>query len=115
MKQSTAHTLLQKSFTMVMAAMVFMLAAFVPINRELDQTLRTQEQSLLSDASFSSLPDFAPVPEPLPKLQVLFFALPALIAMLVALTAPEIQSYRAVFQQFFISKINFVFVSTLAP
>ncbi len=98
-----------------MAVLVFVLAVFVPSYSDHGQAYKSQEKSLVADATFSNAPNLSQAPEPLPKLNVLFFALPKLWAMLVALNAPELQEYKTVFLQFFIQKINFVFVSTQAP
>lgn len=114
-KQAPALTTIQKAFTFVMAALVLALALFYPLQSEAFTKKTTTTDTTLSSASYSDIPDLTPAPDPLPKINVLFFALPKLWAMVMLLLAPEIQEYRAVFEQLFIRKIQFVFVSTLAP
>jgi hypothetical protein len=115
-KQAPALTPVQKAFTLVMAALVLALALFYPLQAEaIGKKASALNDTTLSSVSYADIPDLTSAPEPLPKLSVLFFALPKLWAMLVAILATEIREYKAVFQQLFIQKIQFVFVSTLAP
>ena len=100
----------------MMALMVFVLAVFVPAGASAAEKKLSPEQKTISNAAFySDAPDLSLAPEPLPKLNVLFFALPRLWALMLAFLTPDVQTYKAVSQQFFIQKINFVFVSSLAP
>lgn len=116
MKKLSVHTSIQKALALLMAAFVLLLAVMLPFNAQADERPLSQEQSFILDASsYTDAPDFSLLPEPLPKLTVLFFLLPKLWAMVLELISAQIREYRAVFLQFFIQKINFVFVSTLAP
>lgn len=108
-------SLLQKAFTLVMAAMVLTLALFYPLQAEAIAKKSSLSQNTVSHVSYSDAPDLTPAPESRSIITVVFFALPKVWALMLAVLSPEIQGYRAVFEQFFIRKINFVFVSTLAP
>ncbi|AHM62908.1 hypothetical protein D770_23315 [Flammeovirgaceae bacterium 311] len=114
-KQKMVPSLLQKAFTLVMAALVLSLALFYPVQAEAITKKVSAAESTISNASYSVAPNFSPAPGPLPKVTLLLFALPKLWALFLAFLSPEIQEYKAVFQQLFIRKINFVFISTLAP
>jgi hypothetical protein len=115
MKQRTTPSLLQKAFMLVMAAMVLSLALFYPLQAEEIAKKSSPTETTISNVSYSNAPDLTPAPEPRLVVPVLFFALPKVWALIQAALSPDIQEYRASFEQLFIPKINFVFVSTLAP
>lgn len=115
MKRLSKINAMQKAFTMVMAALVFILAVFVPLHSSAVVSKANQDQSILTDATYNNAPDLIPVPEPLPKLSAVLFALPKAWAMVLVLVSPQIKAYKAAFEQSFVQKICFVFVSTQAP
>lgn len=116
MKELSAHTTTQKALALLMAAFVLVLAVLLPVYSQANERTLGQEHSIILDASaYTDAPDLSLLPESQPRLALLFFALPRLWAMVQELLAPEIREYRAVFLQFFLQKINFIFVSTLAP
>lgn len=113
---------MQKAFALLMAAFVLLLAVIIPVHAQADEHISGPEQGLRQDASsfqdaslYTKVPYLSLMPEPFPKPAVFFFALPRLWDVLLELLAPQIREYRAVFLQFFLQKINFVFVSTQAP
>lgn len=115
MKQSKTPNLLQRAFMLVMAAMVLSLALFYPLQAEAIAKKASPTETTISNVSYSSAPDLTPAPEPRLVAPVLFFALPKVWALLVSILSPEIPEYQAALDQLFIRKINFVFISTLAP
>lgn len=100
---------------MLMAMLVLALSLFSPLHETPIAKKGFDAESTISGVSYSDIPDLTPTPEPLPKLSVLFFALPKFWAIVMAVLAPEIREYRATYKQLFIRNIQFVFVSTLAP
>lgn len=98
-----------------MACLVFVLTMFFS---HADQTADfdlSKEQQTVSNASLSKAPELSTAPEPLLKINTLFFSLSKLWSWVLDVLAPGRSELRTVFQQLFVQKINFIFVSTLAP
>lgn len=115
MKQSSGLTPLQKSISLLMACLVFVLSLFFAHPEKAPDAEPDQEQTSVSNASFGKAPEISTAPEPLAKINTLFFSLSKLWYWILEVLAPKTPVFKTVYKQFFVQKINFVFVSTLAP
>ena len=115
MKQPSGLTPLQKSFSLLMACLVLVLTLFFSHAGQASSPELDKEQHTVSNASFGKAPELSTAPEPLAKISTLFFSLSKLWSWVLNMLAPKTLVLKGVHEQFFIQKINFIFVSTLAP
>ena len=106
---------MQKSFSLLMACLVFVLSLFFAHPGGASDYELDQDQATVSNASFGKAPVLSTAPEPLAKINTLFFSLPKLWSWLLEVLAPKTKDFNTAYKPFFVQKINFIFVSTLAP
>lgn len=115
MKQYLGHTPFQKTFSLLMACLIFVLTLFFShAGQSANHELQKEQQSV-SNALFAKAPEFSTAPEPLAKINLLFFSLSKLWCWVLGAITPNTLAFKTVYKQFFVQKINFIFVSTLAP
>lgn len=107
---------LQRVLIFVMAALVLLSALFIPNNRsESQRKYGFEKEAYLTSISVQSIPGLSSSSNPLPKLNLLLFALSSFWSLMLLLKALEVQENQTLLKRFFLQKILFNFVSTKAP
>lgn len=116
MKQTAAIIILQRAFTMVLAALILVFALFFlqSQNPPVGGSGENMER-VFALTSFHGVADLPSAPENLPKISILFSVIPLLWAMVLLLTLLKVRRHLISPGNIFFLKINFVFVSAKAP